>query len=226
MTDWLLQLLVANGLPLIALVTFFSCLAVPVPSSLAMLTAGAISASGDLPVAGAALAALGGAIAGDQTGYQIGRAGGAWIESRLTGRPKRAALYQRAQEMTRTSGSAGVFFSRWLVSPLGPYVNFAAGAARLRRVPFSVWAAAGEVVWVGLYVGLGFGFASQIETIAQIAQDMSGLLAGLVVMGVSALWIQRGLRRRRLRRRADGSAETGTEALPDTLGDAPRPEGN
>ncbi|MBY6090070.1 DedA family protein [Pseudooceanicola sp. 502str34] len=222
MTEWLLQLLVANGLPLIALVTFFSCLAVPVPSSLAMLTAGAISASGDLPVAGAVLAALGGAIAGDQAGYQIGRAGGAWIEGQLRGRPKRAALYERAQEMTRSSGSAGVFFSRWLVSPLGPYVNFAAGAARLHRMPFSLWAAAGEVVWVTLYVGLGFGFAAHIDTIAQIAQDLSGLMAGLVVMAISALWIRRGLRRRRQRKlsgQASGDAE-------DTLNEAPQPEGN
>lgn len=48
MSDTLLQLLATYGAPLLALTTFASCLALPVPSSLMMLAAGAFVASGDL----------------------------------------------------------------------------------------------------------------------------------------------------------------------------------
>ena len=75
MSDWIFQTLAAHGVPLLALATLLSCLALPVPSSLMMLAAGAFAASGDLALTGAALAALAGALLGDQLGFALGRSG-------------------------------------------------------------------------------------------------------------------------------------------------------
>ncbi|MDF1854109.1 DedA family protein [Pseudooceanicola sp.] len=196
MTDTLFALIADWGVPLLAVITFLSCLALPVPSSLAMLTAGAFTASGDMTLAATAGGALAGAVIGDQAGYLIARAGSARLERLLARRPKRRALFERARALTDKHGGPGVFFSRWLVSPLGPYANFAAGLTRFHHLKFTLWGAAGEVAWVAIYIGLGRLFAGQLDMAAEFAQDLSGLAAALALMGLSAFWMTRTLRRR------------------------------
>ena len=61
MTDWLLALVPQYGLWLLAATTFFSCLALPFPASIMMLTAGGFVAAGDLALLPTFAAAAGGA---------------------------------------------------------------------------------------------------------------------------------------------------------------------
>jgi membrane protein DedA with SNARE-associated domain len=76
-----------------------------------------------------------------------------------------------------------VFFSRWLVSALGPYVNAAAGATRLNWRIFTLAGVAGEAVWVSAYVGLGVMFASRIDDLGASLSSLTGALAaGLVAL--------------------------------------------
>lgn len=190
MTEWLLTGLATYGVLLLGIVTFLSCLALPVPSSLMMLASGAFVASGDLSVTAAAGSAFAGAVLGDQAGYMLGKSG-AGVLDRAAAHPKRGDLVRRARKLTRDWGGPGVFFSRWLLSPLGPYVNLVAGATRTERLRFTVWGVAGEAVWVTLYIGLGTLFASNIEEVAAIAGNVSGLLAaGAMALGLGALLIR------------------------------------
>ena len=69
MTDWLLALVPQYGVWLLVACTFLSCLGLPIPASILMLTAGGFVAAGDLSLTGNVAAALGGAVAGDQAGY-------------------------------------------------------------------------------------------------------------------------------------------------------------
>jgi len=194
MNDWLLLQLAIFGVPLLFLTTYLSCLALPVPSSLMMLAAGAFVASGDLPLIATTSAALSGAILGDQTGYRLGYSGRHKIERFITPHQKRAALFAHAQAFTARWGGLGVFFSRWLASPLGPYVNFASGITRQRWFNFTLWAIMGEIIWVTLYLGLGFTFAQNINAIAEIAADISGIIAGGIVTLALGLWLRHVLR--------------------------------
>jgi len=200
MTDILLALVPAYGLYIIALATFLSCLAIPIPSSLIMLTGGAFIASGDLGVVATAGTAWGGAVLGDQTGFQLGRGGGSWLQ-RLAGKGgKTADLITRAHALSEKSGGIGVFLSRWLFSPLGPYMNFVTGAASMNWMTFTLWGAFGEAVWVTVYVGLGYGFGDQIEAVADIAGNFSGVLAaGALTVGLG-LWLRAAVRADRTRK--------------------------
>lgn len=190
MNDLLLSLVADYGGLLLFTVTFLSCLAVPVPSSLLMLTGGGFVASGDLTLVTALGAAYFGAVLGDQVGFQIGRRTGPLIEARLADAPKRAALHKKAGILTDRHGGIGVFLSRWLFSPLGPYVNFAGGATGLNWLRFTLWGSIGELVWVMLYVGLGYGFADRITELADILNNASGFLAaGLVTIGLG-YWLR------------------------------------
>ena len=95
-----------------------------------------------------------------------------------------------------------IFFSRWLVSPLGPYVNFAAGAARINWLGFTLPAVAGECVWVSIYIGLGYSFSADIESLGSVL----GNLAAAIAAGVMTVILGRMLWRSR--QEADGTDPT------------------
>lgn len=185
---------------------FLSCLALPIPTSLMMLTGGAFVASGDLTFWSVALAAFAGAILGDQAGYLIGRTGGRKLLDHLSRSPARAVVLRRAGDLIERRGGVGVFLSTWALAPLGPWVNFVAGATGLSWLRFAVADIAGEIVWVALYVGLGFVFMDQIDTVAQIMSDLGGLLVSLTLLIAAGLWLHHVLREHRKRQPRDREA--------------------
>ncbi|NCO87518.1 MAG: DedA family protein [Rhodobacterales bacterium] len=200
MTEQLLELIPVYGVWLMFGVTFFSCLALPVPASIVMLTAGGLAASGDLAIDEVALGAFVGAVIGDQAGYALGRRGAERLIARLRARPARAAVIDRAFTLLQRRGRLGVFLSRWLFSPLGPWINFAAGASAMPWRAFTLAGLAGETVWVGLYVGLGYGFADRVVALSQIGGTLTGALAA----GAVALALGLSLHRTMLARRRGG----------------------
>ncbi|PJF10449.1 DedA family protein [Pseudorhodobacter sp. MZDSW-24AT] len=188
MTDWLLSAVPTYGPLLVALVTFLSCIGVPVPASMLMLAAGGFAASDDLEVWQVALAALTGAALGDQTAYWAARKGGAPLVDRIaTG--ARAPLLARARAQVARRGTGAVFLTRWLVSPLAPYANLIAGASRMGWLPFSLAAAAGELVWVSLYVGAGYTFGDNLEAATEFAGSILGFLAAGAIAGGLGWWL-------------------------------------
>lgn len=188
MTETAFALLAAWGTPILALATFLSCLAVPVPTSAMMLAAGAFAATGVLALPAVVAAALVGAVAGDQAGYALGRLAGPAATRRLPPDP-----LARAQAAMDRRGGLAVFLSRWLFSPLGPYVNLLAGATRMGWARFTAAGAAGEAVWVALYVGLGAAFADQLAALAKLLADSAGLATSVAVAALTgtALWRRR-----------------------------------
>ena len=128
MTDWILGLVPTYGLWLLSTVTFLACLALPVPCSILMLTAGGFVATEDLVLWQVIAATLTGAVLGDQIGYRIGRVGGDRLLIRLSRNPSRARLITRATDLMARRGAVGIFFTRWLVPPIGPWATYAAGA--------------------------------------------------------------------------------------------------
>ncbi|MGV8987352.1 MAG: DedA family protein [Cypionkella sp.] len=196
-TDWLLALVPTYGLWLLALVTFLACLAMPVPCSILMLTAGGFAATGDLVLWEVLGAALFGAVAGDQVGYRMGLWGGHPLLRRLSGTPARAKLIDRALQQMERRGALGIFLTRWLFAPVGPWANFAAGAMQFPYLRFTLWAVAGEVVWVSLYCGLGYGFAGNIQAASEMAGSVLGIIAGATAMLAFGWWLLANLRQER-----------------------------
>ncbi len=195
MTDWLLALVPTYGLWLIAITTFCSCLALPFPASVIMLAAGGFAAAGDLVLWQVIAAALAGAVAGDQVGYHAGRIGGAPLLDRLRTSPARAGIIAKAQAVMGARGAIAVFLSRWLFSPLGPYVNVISGSMRHGWATFTIWAVLGEAVWCGLYVMMGRAFGGNLSA----ASDMLGSILGLLATGTAVVglgwWLLTLLRR-------------------------------
>lgn len=212
MNDLILGLAADYGVPLLFIVTFLSCLALPVPSSLLMLASGGFAAAGDLSLMSVATAAFCGAVLGDNVGYWIARRLGERMNHWLMAKPKRAKLFQRSTTFMDKWGGFAVFFSRWLVAPLGPHINYISGLARYHWPRFALWSLSGEVVWVTLYVGLGYVFADNIAQIASISGNLSGFLAaGVVAIGLG-VWLVRASKARDRRKAANVADENTHEA--------------
>lgn len=194
MTDTVFELVADWGAWVIFASAFLSCLLVPIPTSLMMLTGGAFAASGDIALWQVAFAAWIGAVLGDQTGFFIGRRGGKVALAWIADSPSRQAVLARAQSLVDRRGSLGVFLSTWAVAPLGPWVNVAAGAMGFSWRKYTLADVTGEVIWVTLYTGLGVVFAASIATVAEVMSDLVGLTVALVVALVMALWIRGVLR--------------------------------
>lgn len=206
MTDAVLAFAADYGVPLLFTVTLLSCLALPVPSSLLMLAAGGFAATGDLSLPAVAVAAFSGAIIGDNLGYWIARGIGDRFSDWLSTRPRRAALRNHAQGFMARWGGVSVFFSCWLVAPLGPYVNYVSGLTRFSWTRFALWGAAGEVFWVGIYIGLGYLFTDNLTQISALLGNLSGfLVAAVVAVGMGA-WLARAIKVRDKARRRSQSA--------------------
>lgn len=187
MTDWLLALVPTYGLWLLAATTFFSCLALPFPASIMMMTAGGFVAAGDLGLIATFSAAAAGGIAGDQVGFWAGRFVGGSLLPRVRRDPARAKLLDRAVAMLDRRGVVAVFLTRWLFSPLGPWVNLTTGSTGYSWRHFTLAGVAGEAVWSGLYVGMGYVFAGNIEAASEMLSSVLGLLAAVAAVIILGL---------------------------------------
>ncbi len=194
MTDWLLALVPVYGLWLLAATTFCSCLALPFPASILMLTAGGFVAAGDLALLPTVAAAAAGGIAGDQLGFWAGRRLGAPLLNRMRRDPARDKLLSKAMAMLDKNGGMAVFLTRWLFSPLGPWINLVTGSGGYGWHRFTAAGVAGELVWAGLYVGMGYAFAGNIEAATELLGSGLGLLAGAAVVVVLGLWVRNALK--------------------------------
>jgi membrane-associated protein len=194
MIETMLALVPDYGAWLMLVATFCSCLALPIPASLLMLTGGAFAATGDLALISVAGAALTGAVAGDQVGFFLGRTGGGALLQRIARDGPRSIAIAKASQKLANNGFGAVFLSRWLFSPLGPWVNLAAGAVGLRWLSFTVAGVIGEAIWVAVYIGPGYYFASNISDLADTMGAMLGFLAaGVLALGLG-IWLIRSAR--------------------------------
>lgn len=99
----------------------------PFPSSLTLIVMGSLVAQGELSFWPVVLSGTVGAVVGDQIGYAAGRFGGRPLLTAITGRIGGADKIEKAEALSRKWAGFGVFFSRWLIGPLGPWINLTSG---------------------------------------------------------------------------------------------------
>ena len=85
-----------------------------------------------------------------------------------------------------------VFLSHTVLSPLGPYVTYLAGATGMRWSHFTIVASVGAALWTSAYVLLGFFAAGQLPTLNQVVIDflISGFAFGAFLFGLILLTVR------------------------------------
>ncbi|QKV18027.1 DedA family protein [Oricola thermophila] len=201
MTDAILYYFALYGTPALFAITAVGQFGFPVPTSILLLTAGALLSDGDLSLWPVFFWSLAGAVAGDHVGYAAGRFAAVGIRRQFDRWPAARTHLQKAEAFTRKWGDGSVFFSRWLVSPIGPYVNLTSGLALYPLYRFTLADIAGEVVWIGGYLLLGNMFAQSISEISGIVANAAWAIAAAITAAFLGWQLARRLRRIRARRK-------------------------
>jgi membrane-associated protein len=179
-TDQLLAALSLYGLPVLFAILVIGCAGIPLPSSLMLVAAGSFVQLGDMKLWQVMAVASAGSIIGDQIGYSLGRWGGPRAE-RLSRRIGGEAKIKSAKAFTKRWGGAAIFFSRWLVTPLGPWLNLTSGMAGYSWARFLWWDILGEVLWVFLYLMLGKFFSDRVQALVEIFGSLAWVIVGLII---------------------------------------------
>ena len=181
LTDHLLATLGSYGLPVLFAVVAISAVGVPFPVTLMLVAAGSFVQLGQMNFWEVITVASSAAVLGDQIGYSIGRKGGRRLAARIERRKDGRAIIAGAAAFTKDWGGAAIFFSRWLVTPLGPWLNLTSGIAGYPWTKFLCWDVVGEILWVVLYVMIGKVLSDRVQALVEILGNLAWVIIGLIV---------------------------------------------
>jgi membrane protein DedA with SNARE-associated domain len=166
LSSLLLTLIGTYGAPALALGLMLAALGAPLPSTLLVLTGGALVQMGALDLPTTLGLALGCVVLGDGLSYAMGRLFCGPIRRRWG----RTAAWQRAEALVRRRGGLAVLLTRFALTPLAIPVNLAAGGSGFSFRHFLAYDLTGEVIWLLGYGALGYLFGSQWAAVAGAAR--------------------------------------------------------
>jgi membrane protein DedA with SNARE-associated domain len=195
----LLPLISRHGYTLLAAVCFAEAIGLPLPAALAILTAGALAAYGNLhfySVFGVAFLAM---LAGDVLLYFLGRVSG-WallgFLCRLSANPESCIL--RSAEYFYRRGKQTLLFAKFIpgINTMSPPL---AGSMKMRVEDFLQFDALGAAFYVGAYSAAGYFFSDALRAITHGLRS-AGFAAEVVFgIGLAAyvsyrIWVYRKYR--------------------------------
>jgi membrane protein DedA with SNARE-associated domain len=198
MTD-LLSSISHHGYLFLALVCLAEALGLPLPAALALLTAGAVAAYGDMHfylVLGVGVTAM---LCGDVFLYFMGRISG-WallgVLCRLSANPETCIL--RSAEYFYRRGKLTLLFAKFIpgINTMSPPL---AGSMKMRLGDFLQFDTLGAILYVGAYSAAGYLFSDALRAITRGLRS-AGFAAevifaiGLAVYLVYRIWIYRKYR--------------------------------
>jgi membrane-associated protein len=193
-TDQILAALVVYGLPVLFGVILVCSVGVPFPISLMLVAAGSFVEQGEFKLWQVIAVASAAAVLGDQIAYGLARWGGRRLINRISRKLGVESKVKQAEALTKRWSGAGIFFSRWLVTAFGPWVNVASGIAAYPWRRFLLWDVLGEVLWVILYVGIGYFFSNRVQAIAEILGNLTWVIVGLILTVILGWQLVRQMR--------------------------------
>jgi len=186
-----LNWIVSYGSPMVGAVLLLGALGVPVPGTLMVIASGAFVRQGILDLVSTPLLGLLGAVSGDMTIYGVGRFANVWIAQRFG----QSASWQKAQAFFELRGGIAIYLTRWLLTPFAVPTNLIAGSSGYPFWKLSLFDISGEVTWIVLYGGLGYAFGSQWELISDFISNFTGLIVGVVILGLGLYFAYRSSRK-------------------------------
>lgn len=180
MTEIVLGLIPVYGLFVIFAIVFLACTGIPMPSSIAVLTAGALAAAGDLVLWQVLVVVICAYLLGDQITYNAGRVWGPGLIARLRRMRRLRPAIERSETLLQNHGLAAIFISRTVLSQAGPYVGYVSGSLEMGWRKFTVIAVPAAVLWTFAYALLGYLFAGELP-------QVSDLVAAMLLVGAASL---------------------------------------
>ncbi len=193
--EQLLAALSLYGIPVLFGAMVINSIGIPIPGPVVLIAAGSFVQLGDLNLGGVLILGTLGAIIGDQIGYGIGRWGGRQLVLRVIHWLGGESRLQKMEVLAAKWGGPGVFFSRWLITGFGSWINLLSGIARYPYARFLLWDISGEILWVVLFVFLGEALSDRVQAMIVLMGNLFWVEVGLVAAILFGWILYRNYRR-------------------------------
>jgi len=195
MAHEIIALIAQYGLLLVFLNVLVEQAGVPVPAVPTLVVAGALAATGRLPVSGVVLAAVLACLLGDLAWYAAGRRFGSGVMRTICRISLSPDSCVKQSELRFQRWRGRVLLIAKFVPGLSTVAPPLVGAMGLRLPTFLLLDGLGSLLWAGLAVGLGYAFAAQIDvvlaTLASAGTFAFELLLVLLALYIAVKWWQR-----------------------------------
>jgi membrane protein DedA with SNARE-associated domain len=184
MSDFLLTQIINYGTPILGVIVFIGALGVPFPGTLIVIAIGAFAKQGVLTWYTTGLVALACVVLGDSLGYAMGH----FAREPVLRRFQNNERWIKAESTFNRWGGLAVLITRFLLTGIAFPVNLIAGTSGFGFWRFFFYVLLGETIWIFGYGGLGYLFGTQWEVISDLLSNVSGLIVGLILLGIG-IWL-------------------------------------
>jgi membrane-associated protein len=194
-------LLSASGWAALALLFALPALEAPaflglvLPGELALLLGGVLAQQGRIPLGGALVVGVAGALAGDSVGYWIGHRWGPRLLSSPLGRRVGAARLHKVESLLLRGGGWALVVGRGTAGARVVLPGLA-GMLGLRYRTFALWTGAAAIVWATAHVLLGYLAGAGWRHIHHLTGRVGLALAGAILVALTVAWLLRRPARR------------------------------
>jgi len=204
--------LVRYGVPLVGMNVLLQQLGLPIPVAPTLMVAGALAVDGRLSGTGVFAIAVAASVVADAIWFAAGRRFGYPVLKllcRLSMSPD--TCVRQTEGIFERYGFYSVVVSKFVpgFSTVAPPL---AGALRMPLGRFLLAALASASLWVGVGMGVGALFASQIEGLLGMLTENAGLAAMALLIAFALYVVWKGVQRWRLARFVEG-AKIGVDEL-------------
>lgn len=170
-----------------------------IPGETAVLAGGVVAHAGAVPLWVVILAAVCGAVLGDQIGYALGRWYGPRLLNRVPRRLRASGNLDRALRLVRRRGATAVVLGRWTAA-LRALIPGIAGMSGVSRRRFTIANTTGGALWAGTVAVAGYLAGASYAVLERRLGIGSEVLLAVTVVLV-ALWVLHGHRARAAKQR-------------------------
>mgnify|MGYP002775998911 FL=1 len=177
MLDTLLSYLLIYQYTLLFFVVFFASFGFPIPASALIMAVGAFAVDGYFDLSTSFFVVFVWVLAGDFLGYMLARIFGKGLFIRLwMGSIFETKQFHTFEPFFQNHAFFSIFFSRFLLTIIGPAINILSGIAHIPLFRFLIADISGEILYVLLYGGIGYVFWNEWEYMLSILQNLSAFL--------------------------------------------------
>ena len=205
MNDQLLAAVSQYGAPALFGIVAIAAVGVPLPITLLLIVTGSMVSQGAMNLWWAIGAAGIGSVLGDLAGYAIGRWGGQAVITKLSGLFGKRANLEAMEAKAKAWGGPGIFITRWLITPLGPWINLASGTARYPWQRFLFWDILGEFTGAAIFISLGWFFSDRVMALYGVLGNLTWAIAALLAALILGYELLAHLRRARVQQGRRGT---------------------
>lgn len=184
----------------LSILIVLQCIGIPTGATLIVIASGAFAYAGEFNIVIIFAEIWFFAWIGDNIAYFMWRA----VGEKLLNKSSRAQNYfepklEKSKDYLERHGKSSVFFTRFLISALGPFINAAAGMTKYRMVTFSFFVALGELFWTGVYFGLGYWFGDSWEMVVPMVTEFGQILTYIAILMIIVYFLIKLIRKRKYR---------------------------